>query len=307
MGQTGAMEPQVRPQVRRFYDGGRPAVGDRPETPPDPTADPRIVLERHSEDGVESFSMERRIGYLDRHLGELLVPADPDAFRTDLTSVPSIWTWLVPRTGAHLPAALLHDGLVMSPGDSLTYVSTDGHQVHRIEADRVFRDAMADTGTGVVRRWLVWAAVSMATLLVGRDIGIPSAAQWRYRVAIVSTLVGVMVLGAWATLDLFDVGWVPGLPWMGERAWWVELLGGLAGAITIPALLGLTWGRFRVAGWLAGITLALLLHITLGILGITAAYRAAEWIARVAGPPALLVLGALGVVAAGLFLLMILI
>ena len=55
--------------VRRFYDGGIYAHGAQPEVPPDPGADPKIVLERHSEDGVESFAMRRRIAYLDRGSG----------------------------------------------------------------------------------------------------------------------------------------------------------------------------------------------------------------------------------------------
>ena len=72
---------QVRPQPRRFYDGGVLPVGDRTGLPPDPERDPRIVLERHDEDGLEVFSLERRIAYDDRHLGEILVPATT-GFRT---------------------------------------------------------------------------------------------------------------------------------------------------------------------------------------------------------------------------------
>ena len=39
--------------------------------------------ERHTESGAELFSLDRRIAYRDRRLGEILVPADAD-FRTDL-------------------------------------------------------------------------------------------------------------------------------------------------------------------------------------------------------------------------------
>ena len=66
------------------------------------------MLERHLTDGLEIFSLERRIGYRDRVLGEILIPNSPD-FRTDRTSTPALFTWLVPKTGAHLPAALVHD------------------------------------------------------------------------------------------------------------------------------------------------------------------------------------------------------
>ena len=156
-------------------------------------------------------------------------------FRTDLTSVPWLFTWLVPRTGRHLPAALLHDGLVGGADDPPSYVSEEGHVVARDEADRVFRDAMGDLGTGAVRRWLVWAAVAVATIVVGSQAW--SRRQWwHYRVAAVVTIGLVVVLGTLATLDLVDAG--VRLPWMGDRAWPAELVGGFAGAVAIPSLLG---------------------------------------------------------------------
>src|SRR4051812_49734978 len=101
----------VRREGHRFHDGGLPPGGPHADRPP------RIELERLDEHGVETFALGRRLGYADRHLGELLVPADLATFRTDLTSVPALFTWLVPKTGAHLPAALLHDGLVCDPAD----------------------------------------------------------------------------------------------------------------------------------------------------------------------------------------------
>ncbi|MBA3781411.1 MAG: DUF1353 domain-containing protein [Nocardioides sp.] len=287
---------RVRQQVRRFYDGGVPGRDQQPGLPPDPGQDPRIVLERHTESGLESFSMERRIAYDDRHLGELLVPADPDAFRTDLTSVPALFTWLVPKTGAHLPAALLHDGLVQDPDEAASYVSTLGHRVDRVEADRIFRDAMADTGTGVVRRWIVWSAVTLATLVLGRDLPWAAATTWRYRGAVALTVLGIVVLGYSAIADLFDLAWPATfeLPWMGERPWWLEVVGGFAGAVTIPVALGLLWGRFRMAGAIVGVLLAVLLPVTLGLAAIAGSYlaverAAAQWPMVTAGIAALVV------------------
>lgn len=260
----------VHREPRRFYDGG--PVGGLP----DPSAEPRIVLERHLDDGVESFGMRRAIAYRDRDLGELVVPAS-DAFRTDLTSVPWLFTWLVPRTGAHLPAALLHDGLVGGVDDELSYRSTEGHVVTRDAADRVFRDAMADTGTGVVRRWVVWSAVTVATIYVGSEAW--SRAQlWGYRLAAGASLLVVLALGALATVDLLDGAVL--VPWMGDRPWWSELLSGLAAAIVVPAVLSLAWGRFRVAGAVLGVLLAVLLHVTVALLVLTAGYLAAERVAR---------------------------
>ena len=275
------MAGQVVQEPRRFYDGGTLARDGVPGEPPDPGADPRIVLERHAEEGVETFELERRLAYLDRHLGELLVPADA-GFRTDLTSVPALFTWLVPKTGAHLPAALLHDALVAGRDDPASYVSTDGHEVDRVEADRIFRDAMADTGTGVVRRWIVWTAVTVATIFVGREVPWSRARHWSYRVAAAATIVTILYLGYSSTSDLFDRTW-PGavdVPWMGDRSWWAEVAGGLSAAIVLPLALSLLWGRLRMAGAIAGVMLAVLLHVTVGLAVIATTYLALERLAR---------------------------
>lgn len=257
-------------EPRRFFDGGE--AGE----PPDHDAPLRIVLLRHLDGGVESFSLGRAIGYDDRRFGRLLVPADT-RFRTDLTSVPGLLTWLVPRTGRHLPAALVHDGLVGGADGPPSYVSEEGHVVARDEADRVFRDAMGDLGTRLVRRWLVWAAVTVATIYLGSATWSPRQ-WWHYRLGATLTIGSVVVLGTIATLDLFDVG--PTLPWMGDRAWPAEVLGGLAGAIVIPCVLGLLWGRFRVAGSLGGSALAVLLPVSVALLLLTALYQAVELAVR---------------------------
>lgn len=258
----------VRPEPERFHDEGSP----------DP---PRIVLERVEVGDVhrrtERFRMLHRIAYRDREYGDLLVPADLGTFETDLTSVPTIFTWLVPRTGRHLPPALLHDGLVHSADEPASYVSVEGHVLDRVAADRVFRAAMRDTDTGPVRSWLVWSAVTLSTIWHGSAAWTP-ARHGRYRLAAAATVGIIVVLGVLATLDLFDV--IDGVPWMGDRSFGLELLGGLAGAVVVPLLLGLTWGRFAIAGVVSGIALAVLLHVTVALGLITLAYQAAEWIAR---------------------------
>lgn len=283
-----SLEP-VTQQARRFYDGGVDADPSadppRPGIPPDPTVDARIALLRVTDSGREQFAMQRRIAYRDRHLGELLVPRVTRTFRSDLTSVPALFTWLVPKTGQHLPATLLHDGLIHPPGD-VTYVSTEGHVVLRPEADRVLRDAMADAGTALIRRWLVWSAVATATMLSGAGTGWSTAATWRYRTTAALTVLVIAVLGVCATLDLVDVhlAGVPQLPWMGDRPWYAELAGGLAGAVVVPLLLALLWGPFRIAGAVVGVTLAVLLHVTAALVALTALYRVLEWsTARVPG------------------------
>lgn len=277
---AAAVTKTVEIQPRRFYDGGVLAIGDRIGLPPDPGADPRIVLERHLEDALETFSLERRIAYDDRHLGEILVPASPD-FRTDLTSTPALFTWLVPKTGAHLPAALVHDALVAGGGDP-SYTSTQGHVVDRVEADRVFRDAMADTGTGVVRRWIVWAAVTAATIFVKGGLPWSPLVSWLHRIGAAVSIAAIIYLGYSATGDLFDRDWpfAVQLPWMADRAWWLEVLGGLSGAIVIPLALSLLWGRFLMAGVIACVMLAVLLHVTVGLAAISLTYLALERFAK---------------------------
>lgn len=290
------MAQPVRREAHRFYDGGLDADDDHPAVPPDPAAEPQIVLRRVAEGGHEQFAMQRRIAYRDRHLGELLVPRVTKTFRSDLTSVPALFTWLVPKTGLHLPATLLHDGLIHPPGD-VTYVSTEGHVILRSEADRVLRDAMADAGTALIRRWLVWSAVTTATMLSGAGTGWSRARALRSRITAGLTLLVIAVLGVLATLDLFDVDGAPELPWMGDRGWFVELVGGLAGAVVIPLLLGLTWGTFRRAGAIVGVTLAVLLHVTAALVVLTLLYRTLEWLTARA-PRLVLVLTGIGIAVA---------
>jgi hypothetical protein len=264
------------PHPSAFYDGGLPPGEPRPDLPA------TIMLERIESDSGgrprESFRLLRRIAYRDEEYGEILVPADPGAFETDLASVPTLFTWLVPKTGTHLPAALIHDGLVGGHDYVATGYPPDADPIDRVAADLVFRRAMRDSYIPLIRRWLVWSAATLGTIRSG-------SGRWtrrehlRYLVPAIASLVLVAALGAVATLDLFDV--VAWLPWMGaDRSFALELVGGLAGAIVIPLVLGLTWGRFAIAGAVTGIALAVLLHVTALLLALTALYQLAERVAR---------------------------
>lgn len=287
-------------EPRRFYDGGTPDNG------PYPDRAPRVLLERVATEDGEMFALHRRIAYDDRQYGEILVPADLETFRTDLTSVPALFTWLVPKTGAHLPAALVHDALLSEP-EAPDYICPAHPVVTRDEADRVFRDALADAGTGLVRRWMTWSAVTTWTMLQGRGTAWPAWQRWYYRFATVLTLLVVAYLGTAATCELLDLS-VPGLiavPWIPGGALWLELLGGAAGAVVVPLLLGLTWGRFRVAGLVVGICFALLIHVTVALLALTLLYRVLEGIAR-RSPAALLTLGVVTLLGATLVVTLVL-
>ncbi len=277
--------------VRRFYDGG-PADGE-----PDPSSPATIALERTDGMPDDDFRMTRRIAYLDRHHGELLAPRDPATFVTDLASVPAVFAWLVPRTGAHLRASLVHDALLEQRGEGLAYV---GPPMPAEKAHRVFRDALADSGVGLVRRWLMWTAVVLASMLNGRGTGWSTAEHWRWRLTLTGTVVAVALVGTLTTLDLVDVAvpLVGGVPWTGEGPWWVRLVTGAAGAVLLPFVVGLAWGRFFVAGIITGIVLALLLHVTLALALLLVAYQLTEGLCGRASKVVLLVGGSLVLVLA---------
>lgn len=228
-----------------------------------------LRLELVSHDGTR-FRLLRRLGYSDpAHDQPFVVPARLDTFLTDLTSVPWFFTWLVPRTGPHLPAAVLHDGLVSDHPAESSYL---GPAVDRVEADRIFRDAMGHAGAGPVRSWLAWAAVTLPTAWWSMR----PAWLWRLRVAGLFGL--VLVLGTLATLDLFDVAGL--LPWMGDRPWWAELGLGILAAIVLPLALSFTWGRLWRAAAIGGVALALLLHVTAAVVALYGVYALAERLSR---------------------------
>jgi hypothetical protein len=241
--------------VSRFFDGDQ-----------QPGSEMCVVLWRAYEHGAEQWKMVRRIGYVDAHYDEpFRVPNDMEGFRTDLTSVPQVFGWLITRSGTHLPAALLHDGLVIDPGEAPSYL---GPPITRVEADRIFRDAMADLGTPLVRRWLVWTAVTLATVRTLR----PRLLGW----LLFAGLAAILALGVLSTLDLFDViDWVP---WMGDGPWWREALSGAAAAVLAPVVVMIPWHlrRLYIGGLIAGWALALLLHVTAAVAAITLLYRAIE-------------------------------
>ena len=126
---------------------------------------------------------------------------------------------------------------------------------------------MADLGTPLIRRWMVWSAVSIPTAW--------SVSKFRAGLGYLSLLV-IAILGWFATIDLFDQGeW---LPWMGNRKWYVELVFGSLGAIAIPLILSLVWpAGLRKAGAITGVALAALLHVTIAVGAVTFVYQFAEY------------------------------
>ena len=218
-------------------------------------------------DGAE-FELLRRIGYRDpKYADPFVFPIDTTTFRTDLASIPWVFAWLVPGLGSHLPAVLVHDALVLGKGEPVEHY---GPRVDREEADRILRDAMASLGTPVVRRWLIWTGVTIAT--AAADL----RPRWYWLTVVIATLVGIASLGIVATLDLLDVWDV--LPWMGDKPWYVEVWRGLIAAIVIPLLVSVAWRRLWPAGAIAGVALAVLLHVTIAVALVGGAYYVLEWL-----------------------------
>ncbi|GAB2704654.1 DUF1353 domain-containing protein [Nocardia thraciensis] len=154
---------------------------------------------------AESWRVREPIEYR----GEYQTFIVPTGFRTDFASVPRALVWLVPRYGAFTRAAILHDYL------------TRGGEVSRADADGLFRRALRETGVTVPQRWMMWAAVRLASGLRGATAGDIALVLL---IAIPSTVflaIPVLVVQLW--LLLF---------WVVEAIFWSA--GRLTGRTTTP-------------------------------------------------------------------------
>jgi Protein of unknown function (DUF1353) len=275
----------ISPGIAKPASIGEPSRFFNPTNPGQP---PRIQLERTYTSGREVFRLCQPIGYWDAEVGAVIVPDNLAAFRTDLTSVKRFFTWLVSTTGIHLPAALIHDGLIPGRREPSSYVAS--REIDRVTADRIFRSGMHDLGTSWVQRWLIWAAVATATM-----VSRPILRSWRSWLAVCLTVGVVLAAGTLATLDVFDCR-AP-LPWMADRPAWAEVLTGVVAAFVIPFVLSGLWGRQWRAGAIVGVALALLLHVTVAVAIVFAVFavldalfegqwvRALRWAVIAAGGP----------------------
>jgi hypothetical protein len=187
-----------------------------------------------------------------------------DDFVTDLASTPDYFTWLIPGIGVHLPAILLHDGLVYDGKPSFI-----GPEINRHQADRIFRDAMKALGTGPIRRWMIWAAAALATAWEER-------VAWKALLGVTAVL--MFALGGLATLDFFDV--VAFYPWMGDRTFLQELLWGGVAALVTPFIVSIPWLPKRYTAMLiASLAFAFLIHVTLVIAALLLLYKVLERLA----------------------------
>lgn len=224
---------------------------------------PAEFILRRVDDG--RFMLCERFRYISPDGVTYLIPDQLTEFRSDLASVPTIFTWLVPRDGTHTPAALLHDALITG-----RYV---GPPVSRERADALFRAATEALGVPVIRRWLLWGAVRLAGLWDR-----PGVARVYWRVLIVLSIAAFLALGAAQAVDLVDAYPSWGLPWMGDRPWWLELVAALgvtagATAVTLPL-----WGRHWRVGLILGPTFTTLAPSVLLVALTLAGYYALEMV-----------------------------
>lgn len=112
----------------------------------------------------------------DGHSQRFVVPVD---FPTDFASVPRPFVWLVPRYGRYTKAVILHDYLwsLAKRGD-VTWVDADG----------ILRRTMRELGVAFLRRWLMWAAVRLASI-VRHD----PASLWRQGFGPLAALIAVTI------------------------------------------------------------------------------------------------------------------
>lgn len=204
--------------------------------------------------------------YVDHDGATYEVPANSP---TDFASIPGFLTWLVPKDGAHTPAAFLHDALIGGCQGRDYFTSRDQDRVSDRHADLMFRQAMKQLGVPWLRRWLMWAAVAVHTLVVKTTCSSDGDAtvrkEWGRIVPLASVLLPWTLASSAMQLAVPDVGSRFVLPWYGDRPLLAELFaGGLwigagvaLGALTFWIILGFK-PQAAAAGALAGAAIGFL-------------------------------------------------
>jgi hypothetical protein len=147
-----------------------------PFTDIDGHSKPRLQLEQT---GSSSFSVLRGFHYTVPGPGGATYEVDSGQ-DTDLASVPFFLTWFIRSYGRYTLAAVLHD-----------YLWRKRKDVPLRTANHVFRMAMYDLKVPFIRRWIMWAGVSLAAL--SKVDGV-----WKARVGMwIGAVLGLDVLAVW--------------------------------------------------------------------------------------------------------------
>jgi len=105
----------------------------------------------------------------------------PAGFETDFASVPRAFTWLIPRYGRYTKAAILHDFLSQQAAAG---------KFAWVDADGIFRRTMRELGVPILRRWLMWAAVRLRSI-----VEFAPSSLWKQGAGPFIALVVITVLG----------------------------------------------------------------------------------------------------------------
>jgi hypothetical protein len=81
----------------------------------------------------------------------------PNGFITDFASVPPVARWLIPKSGRHNQAAVLHDFLYQNLRNK--WKDWDGKKYTRKECDEHFLEAMRILGVNWLKRYTMYRAV----------------------------------------------------------------------------------------------------------------------------------------------------
>lgn len=205
----------------------------------DCTGEAEIVLAQ-----VTDRRFQLRKGFCYRRESRTFVVTPDDLPDTDLATVPFALRWFASGYGRHTLAALLHDYLLeFGPGLDPT--------VNRVEADLFFRQAMADLRVPLVRRWLMWAGVTLGTRIKATSL----ASRIGVVLWILLATVGSVTFGvALATADV--------------------ALGALAAVG--PILFAVLWGRQAFAAVVAGYGVLIVGIPTVAVLAGWSVYWVAE-------------------------------
>lgn len=225
--------------------------------------DAQIVL-RRLDNG--SFALVERLRYQDGQYGMITIPPDldpgPGAFETDFASLPWFTRWFIPPLGTHLPASILHDALT-GDGPPFTYQTRDGHVIGQTGADRVYLDAMRVSGVSLIRRRIMWSAVSVHA---GARRSPLRFLAW---LAVLFVVVGVAVL---EVTDSFAIGVLPWFDRSGSWGFAVEWLQSIPLVAAVMALAAVVLLPRRYVGP------AIIQSLVFGLLFLPVAFMIPGWI-----------------------------
>lgn len=208
---------------------------------------------------IDHKNFEICVPFKFRHKQEDLwttVPKENRYRRTDLASVPGFLLWLVPRYGAHTLAALVHDQLVKDPPSG-----------GRVKADTIFRDLLGELNVPWIRRWLMWAAVSLGTMAHSRLLTKIRLVLWVIAVAVASAMIWQHAVAATTSFE--------------PASWW--FFGGSAASdVRVVALASILLAPRFGLGLLAGAAAVFLFVPTLAVGLFTLLYLMLEKTARTA-------------------------